>query len=111
METSTHATPLYLNRHSFTDVDPYEVVRVISETTVEIRAMVATLDPNWKPDFVAGGFCGHVTNNRSQKYTYQSDPNAPILRARRTKSRVWSVRGNKQFFESHQPIKFHDYNF
>lgn len=103
--------PRYLNRYGYTDVTPYEVVRVISDSTVEIRAMVATLDPTWQRDFRPGGFFGHTANNDSQRYTYTSDTAAPIMRARRTKSGAWSVAGDKSYREAAAPHRFYDYNF
>ncbi len=109
--SQTHSTPLYLNLHFVTDVFPFEVVRVISEKTVEIREMNADLDPEWKPDFVQGGFFGHTRNNGSQRYIYSRNVDAPILRARLTKRGVWSVQGNAQYVASDSPRRFNDYNF
>ena len=111
MNTSTSSNPLYLNRHLFTDVFPFEVVRVISEKTVEIREMIATLDPEWKRDFVPGGFFGHTRNNESQRYLFSRNVDAPILRARLTKSGVWSVQGEARYVASDSPRRFNDFNF
>jgi hypothetical protein len=108
---NTASAPRYLNRYLHTDVLPFEVVRVVSATTVEIRAMVATIDPTWQRDFRAGGFFGHTANNDSQRYAYASDASAPILRARRTKSGAWSVAGDARYMAADAPHKFHDYNF
>jgi len=52
----------YANLYGYSDVHPYEVVRVISEKTIEIRAMNASRDPNWKPEIIPGGFAGHCIN-------------------------------------------------
>ena len=52
----------YCNQHFYTDVHPYEVVEVISEKKVIIRAMreIRKTDPIIQP----GGFAGHCINNR-----------------------------------------------
>lgn len=101
----------YANRHLWSDVAPYEVVRVVSPATVEVRPMTATLDPTWQPDMVPGGFAGHTRNNRSQRYTYESDPEAPTIRIRWSKAkRRWQHKGSR-YVMSDAPCKFHDYNF
>ena len=50
----------YANHIGYSDVNPYEVVKVISEKCLEVRAMDATrANPENKLGFVAGGFVGH----------------------------------------------------
>jgi hypothetical protein len=63
----THA-----NHSGWSDVHPYEIVRVVSPKTIEIRVMDAELDKNWKPEIIAGGFAGHCTNQGAQKWDYKS---------------------------------------
>lgn len=111
MIASTSSVPLYLNRHLFSDICPFEVIRVISEKTVEIRAMNAVLDPEWKRDFIPGGFFGHTANNCSQRYIYSQNLEAPIVRARLTKSGIWSVGGEARYVASDKPQRFYDFNF
>jgi hypothetical protein len=65
----------FANLIMYTDVEPYEVIRKVSDITVEIRKMDTTLNPNWKPNTISGGFVGHTINNRSQEYSYKSDEN------------------------------------
>ena len=48
----------YCNQHGYTDINPYEVIRVVSDKCLEIRSMKAEKNPDYKPDFVAGGFSG-----------------------------------------------------
>lgn len=103
--------PRYLNNYGWSDVTPFEVVRVISDKTVEIREMNAELDPSWRPDGTPGGFCGHVLNNDSQKWIITSNPDAPVFRARLCKGGRWSVGGNARFVPSDKPVCFYDYNF
>jgi hypothetical protein len=99
----------YMNLYGWSDVHPYEIIRWVSEKTVEIRAMQATLDPSWKPEFIPGGFAAHCTNQSSQRYTYESDPNAPVIRARLGKKGWKSKRGMHK--PSEKPRRFYDYNF
>lgn len=100
----------YCNHYMYTDVEPYEVVRVISEQTVEVRPMKTTLTRAPK-EFHRGGFLGHFSDNRAQEYEYESLPEADVIRIRWSKAnRRWQKGGNK-FLMSDNPYKFYDYNF
>lgn len=112
----TESIKAFANLVLHTDVAPYEVIRKISETTVEIRQMKATLSPDWKPEISPGGFAGHCHNQRSQVWLYESDESAPIIRARRVKpSHSNRMMQWKSAYGMHRmsdkPCKFHDYNF
>jgi hypothetical protein len=101
----------YMNERGWSDTEPYEVVNVISETTVEIRAMKAEPDTSWSPDFVPGGFSGVVTNQEQQKWIITSDPEAPIFRVRKHKNGKWKSPGGTEYRPSDAPRKYYDYNF
>ena len=100
----------YANLHLHSDCFPFEIVERISEKTIKIREMTATLSPDFKPIAVVGGFCAHVTNNRDQSYTYESNENEEIITARlRKDGKYHSVRG--AHYLSNEPYRFYDYNF
>lgn len=100
----------YCNMVMYTDVEPYEVVRVVSDKTVEIRAMKATLI-NAPKDFHPGGFVGHFSDNYAQEWSYESKPDAPTMKVRWSeRNRRWQ-QGHQKFSMSTKPRKFHDYNF
>ena len=99
----------YMNLHIHSDIKPFEIVRRISDKTIEIREMDAILNSDFKPDIEEGGFVGHCTNQNEQKYAYQSDNNAPIVRCRLTKKGWKSVYGTHK--PSDRPKRFYDYNF
>lgn len=98
---------VYANWYGYSDVHPFEVVRVISATTIEIRMMTATKDPSWTPIWDAGGFTAHCSNQHEQRWFYQSDPNARVERIRKGKQ-GWK---KGEFRISDKPRRFHDYNF
>jgi hypothetical protein len=100
----------YANLLGYTDVEPYEVIRAISDKTIEVRAMRAELDPTWKPDFHIGGFCAHCSNQNSQRWNITSDPDGHVLRLRLAKNGHWKHKG-LEFHLADAPRKFHDYNF
>ena len=72
----------YANQYGYTDVNPFEVVRVISDKTIEIRAMKAERDPSFKPEFVPGGFSAVCLNDCQQKWIITSDDTAKVIRIR-----------------------------
>lgn len=94
----------------YSDRHPYEVVAVSpSGKQVTLRAMKAERDPTWQPEWVAGGFAGHCTNQHDQRWVLSSDPNGEIVKAH--------LRKDGQFYEGCNPVtighayRFYDYNF
>ena len=57
----------YANHYMYTDVEPYEVVRVVSEKTIEIRAMKAERDESvsWSSTLVASAPTARTKISRS----------------------------------------------
>lgn len=100
----------YANMIGYSDIEPYEVVRVINEKTLEIRMMHAELDPEWKPEFVPGGFSAICVNHESQKWIISPAVDCQTIRIRRHKDGRWYSNGNR-FALSDKPRKRHDYNF
>lgn len=100
----------YANHIGYSDVNPYEVVRRVSDKTLEVRAMNAERDPIWNPDFVPGGFFGTVVNQSEQKWVITSDENGRVVRIRLGKQGWKDAHGNR-YQLSDEPVKFYDYNF
>lgn len=97
----------FANYHGYSDIVPYEIVRHVSEKTLEIREMKAVVADDWKPDHLPGGFSGVCINQNDQKWFITSDPSNCIIRIRLSK-KGW---GKGKFNLSGKPCKFHDYNF
>lgn len=95
----------FINEHGYTDVNPFEVVRVVSDTCVEIRAMKAELEQ--APACLGVGGFSAVYENQGQKWKITSDLDSPVAKIRLGK-KGWA-RG--RFRMSDEPIKFYDYNF
>lgn len=100
----------YANQLGYTDVRPFEVVRRISDKTLEVREMKAEQDPSFKPDFVSGGFCGTVVNQNEQKWLITSDESCKPVRIRLGKQGWKDAYGNRYKLDS-APVRFYDYNF
>lgn len=101
----------YCNHCMWTDVDPYEVVRVISDECVIVRRM-DTKQIEFPKQFFPGGFVGHFADNRSgQKYEYISNPGNKEIKIRYSSARgCWGPK-YMRFVMSDAPHKFYDYNF
>ena len=100
----------YANYLGYSDVNPFEIIRRVSDKTLEIRAMRAERDPSWKPNFIPGGFSGHVDNQRDQRWLIESDSEGAVRRIRLGKYGGKDAHGNR-YQISEKPVKFYDYNF
>lgn len=100
----------YANHLGYSDITPYEIVRVISDKTIEIREMKCERDESIKLEFIPGGFSAHCVNQRDQEWFISSDETAPVQRIRLGK-RGWKDAHGRRFDISDKPIKFYDYNF
>lgn len=100
----------YANHLGWTDVNPYEVVKVVSEKTIEIREMDAERDLTVAMNFVAGGFSAICTNPHDQKWEIKSNPANHTIRIRYGK-KGWKDKNGRRFVLAEKPCKFYDYNF
>ena len=100
----------YANRIGYSDVNPFEVVRVVSEKCLEIRAMDAECDKSVELQFHVGGFAAHCSNQHDQKWFIKSNPENSVVRIRLGK-RGWKDKYGNDYSLNDEPIKFYDYNF
>ena len=115
----------YANQRIGTDTNPYEILIIVSGTTLEIREMDCK-ELEWKKDFHVGGFFGHVSNQKQQRWDIQSNPNNPRIRIRLVKCKYqefdkktrkwvdayeWRDKNGIKYYLSNKPVKFYDYNF
>jgi len=99
----------YANEIGYSDITPYEIVRVVSDKTLEIRQLRAEALP-WEKQWAVGGFAATLVNQRDQKWSFSSDESFPVERIRLTKTGEWRHR-NRRFILGDEPVKFYDYNF
>jgi len=101
----------FANYYGWSDVHPYEVVNVISEQTVEVRAMKAT-QTVFPKEFHVGGFSAHCSDQYRQDYKYESVPDSPTVRIRWSNAKnQWQRAGGMKFLMEDAPHKFYDYNY
>lgn len=94
--------------HYWTDRNAYTIIKR-TKSSITMRRDKAILNPNFKPDFVAGGFFGTVLNQDEQEYTYEEDENGRVITARWSKAKhgyYWD--GLRVTAGRHE---FYDYNF
>jgi len=101
----------FANHYGYSDVNPYEVVKVISDKTIEVREMDAERDDSVKLEFHVGGFSAHCSNQHDQKWFITSNDSNPVMRIRLSKTGVWKDKHGRRFGLSDQPVRFYDYNF
>ena len=96
----------YANHYGYSDITPYEIIRRVSATTIEIREMKATrIDSNVNN----GDLIWDLLPNE-QRYSYAANTAAPIIRMRLWQGSQWhSIYG--RHIISDAPKKFYDFNF
>jgi hypothetical protein len=106
-----HRVQKFANQCGYSDVEPHEVIRKVSEKCVEVRHVIShrIRTPN---DFHAGGFVGHFADNGAQEYTFRKNEEAQVFRIRLSKAKKgWFDSSGQRYVMSNFPRKFYDYNF
>lgn len=94
---------LWSDRHAAT------VIKVTAKT-VTVRRDKATLNPDFKPEFIPGGFAAHCTNQSEQSYTYEPDEKGEVRTFHWSdKFQRYGQPGNLTLSKGRH--EFYDYNF
>jgi hypothetical protein len=106
----------YANQHGYSDIHPYEVVEVVKPGMMKIREMNSTLQADWKPEIIPGGFVGHCANQGTQRWDYVSSATAQVKTIRQShakgrKNGKWFDKHGNEYVPAAKPRRFHDYNF
>ena len=92
----------------WTDRHAYTIIKRTAKT-LTLQQDKAILDPEFKPEFIPGGFCAHCVNQADQTYQYDRNPNGRIIIA------YWSKKKNGFYWQGLHVIpgrhEFYDYNF
>ena len=94
----------YANHVMFSDVEPYEVIEVITPKRVLVRPMKCTRVKS--PSFEIGGFLAHFQNDE-QEWMIEPDTDAETFEIR-LHHNGWN-RG--RFHMNDKPVKYYDFNF
>ena len=101
----------YANMIGYSDVHPCEVVRKVSDKTLEIRYMNAERDKSVELEFAPGGFSAHCVNNADQKWIITSNEENPVVRIRLSKNRGWQDKYGQRYKLAEAPRRHYDFNF
>lgn len=93
----------------YTDREAGTIVKV-TKCSITIQRDKAIRDPNFKPEFIPGGFAAHCTNQDEQSYTYERNENGALTTI------WWSKKFNRygtpgNLTASKGRHEFYDYNF
>lgn len=104
-ETTPDMIGKYVNRSLYTDAYCVgKIVDIKSKTKVILERMKAELSPEWKPEWHAGGFSAHCSNQRTQKWIHT--PTGELFEMRLS---AGDLRRGLRIAE--QPYHYYDYNF
>lgn len=106
LENATHA-----NHYSYSDITPFEIIRKVSDKTIEVRRLESELINGNDLEFHVGGFAANCSNQRDQKYTFSSNPENHVVRLRLRKDGLWYCKYGNKHRLSDKAIRFYDYNF
>ncbi len=82
----------------------------VTKSSVTVRRDKATLNPDFKPEFIPGGFVAHCTNQEEQSYTYEPDESGTVYTFRwSNKYQRYGQPGNLSLSKGRH--EFYDYNF
>ena len=108
------ADVLYLNEILHSDVNPYEVVEMITPNKWVVRELDATLKPearkNIQESFCPGGFAGHVDNDY-QEWDIRVNEKIPLITVYRGKKNKYFKISGMPMSLTLAPIKIYDFNF
>ena len=105
---------LYLNEMLYSDVNPYEVVEMITPNKWVIRELDTALKPearkNIHESFCPGGFAGHVDND-CQEWDITVNEKNPLITVFRGRKNKYFKIGGMPMSMTLSPIKIYDFNF
>lgn len=83
-----------------------------TKATITVQHDTAIKDPNFKPEWVPGGFSVHCTNQDEQKYTYEVNLKGQIEKFHWSeKHGRWQGGGDGSIILTLGRHEFYDYNF
>ena len=86
-------TAKYFSQRLWSDVHPFEVIRIVSPRTIEVREMYAMP--------VTGG----------DSFVFLSHPGNPTVRICLHKDGSWKDSGETRYAPENKPVKYHDRSF
>jgi hypothetical protein len=104
-------TKLYANQLGYSDITPFEVVRIVSDKCLEIRALKTVLLNNKDLVFDVGGFSAHCSNQDIQEWSYEPCKDSPVHKIRKSNRGVWKNKWGDTYAVGDKPRRRYDFNF
>lgn len=105
----------YMTETGYSQSYPWKVIgKSPSGKTITLQKVKIARDPEWKAEFVKGGFAGHCTNQHAQTWLYDGLEDITMT-VRLNKSRycgskkLWGNKGTE--FIANGAVEHYDYNF
>jgi hypothetical protein len=94
--------------YAYSDRDPHTVI-ARTKSTLTIQEDKCDKDPNWKAQWVPGGFSAVCTNIESQKWIITPDTNGKVMKVYWSNANGnWKCKGANVYEGRY---KYYDYNF
>ena len=95
----------------YSDVHPCTVIKR-TKKFVTVQMDNYKLNKEIRPNIIPGGFAGHCTNNREQRWIITANPDGGIIEGYLGNDNEWYQKGSDRRTTIDQGyVKFHDYNF
>ncbi len=110
--TMTPTTDRFANHCGYSDVEPFEITRVVGKMgkCIEVRAMKYERDESVKLDFHVGGFSAHCSNQNEQKWIITPNPDGYVMKAYLRKDGYFHSAWGRHAIAD-EPRRHYDYNF
>lgn len=99
---------VYFTEYGYSQSYPWVEVKRTAKT-VTLAKVDVKKDPEWKPEFYAGGFCAHCPNQSDQTWLFDSIDEGHTCIVWKSKDGEWRRAGVK--FRENVAREFYDYNF
>jgi len=102
---------LFAMHLAYSDVNPYKVLKVVSEITLQIQEMRHENNKEQPPKFIPGGFSAICVDTGGPRIITE-DPKGDIITIRRSKRnpKRWVHKGRKFYLDDHA-FAYYDHNF
>lgn len=102
---------MYANQIGYSDITPFEVIRVVSDKCLEVRSMNYTQTNRDEMVFHVGGFAAHCSNQADQKWDITPDAEGYVFKIRKNVRGTWKSKHGDTFAVEAQPRRRYDFNF
>jgi hypothetical protein len=98
----------YFTEVGYSQLYPWVATKRTAKTAT-LAKVVVKKDPDWKPDFIPGGFCAHCTNQSDQTWLFDRIEHTAVTTIRLNNRGQWAHKGVR--FIPNRATEFYDYNF